>query len=90
MAAEVHALVPRRGDFRVHIALAASQDTPSTQELLRQLRDMLFVIGGAAVHLKSERGDRDSGLVENLLEAVRRASDSARVLADRVAEHTSC
>lgn len=90
MAADVHALVPNRGDCLVYNAATGSQDNPSAQELLRQLHDMLFVIGGAAAHLKAEGADPNGGLVDNLLEAARRASVSARALADRVAERTAC
>ena len=89
MAAEVRAFVPAPANLGVNQSAATSQNKPSPQDLLRDLHDMLFVIAGAAVHLKANDADRNPCLVDNLLEAAKRATDSATALAAHVTERAS-
>ena len=84
MADDVHALKPRAVDFDVRQPNARTLDDPTAQALMRELRDMLFVVAGAAEHMAHGSGDRADALLDGVVDAAKRVAERARLLADHM------
>ncbi|WP_198370373.1 sensor histidine kinase [Roseomonas rosulenta] len=69
-------------------AASLEHDDPAARELLRELRDMLFVVAGATSDVLPGVDPDSAAVLDRVLNATKRASDCARRLAEVIDART--